>query len=206
MKKFNKESKPSWKKDGDKGDSRGKSFAPRGGSSFGARGGKPSFAVKDGVRPMMHKATCSDCGMGCEVPFKPNGKKPILCSNCFQQEGSERPKFVGKDGRGDRQMFKATCSDCGSSCEVPFRPIAGKAIRCRNCFGHEDSGKGSGISQDQFNSLNAKLDAILKALGVAAKVETVREEKAPVKPAITFDRPAEDAEPAKKAWAKKKYD
>ncbi len=34
----------------------------------------------------------------------------------------------------DRQMHKATCSDCGNECEVPFKPTEGKPVRCRDCF------------------------------------------------------------------------
>ena len=57
--------------------------------SFGARSGKPSYAKKpwesrssDG--PMTHyKATCSNCGDQCEVPFKPVNGKPVFCRKCF---------------------------------------------------------------------------------------------------------------------------
>ena len=35
---------------------------------------------------------------------------------------------------GPRQMFKATCSDCGKECEVPFKPTEGRPIYCRECF------------------------------------------------------------------------
>ena len=31
----------------------------------------------------MHKAVCAECGKECEVPFKPNGEKPVLCKECF---------------------------------------------------------------------------------------------------------------------------
>lgn len=34
----------------------------------------------------------------------------------------------------DRQMFKATCSDCRCACEVPFEPTEGKPVRCQDCF------------------------------------------------------------------------
>jgi CxxC-x17-CxxC domain-containing protein len=33
-----------------------------------------------------------------------------------------------------REMHKATCSDCGAECEVPFVPTEGKPVYCRNCF------------------------------------------------------------------------
>jgi len=35
---------------------------------------------------------------------------------------------------GPRQMFKATCSDCGKECEVPFKPAEGKPVYCRDCY------------------------------------------------------------------------
>jgi len=38
-------------------------------------------------RPEMHEATCDKCGKNCEVPFRPTGDKPVLCSDCFRKEG-----------------------------------------------------------------------------------------------------------------------
>ncbi len=37
----------------------------------------------------MHKITCSDCGKETEVPFKPDGERPVYCRDCFQKH---RPK------------------------------------------------------------------------------------------------------------------
>jgi len=36
--------------------------------------------------------------------------------------------------RGDREMHKATCGDCGKDCEVPFEPIQDKPVYCSECF------------------------------------------------------------------------
>lgn len=44
--------------------------------------------------------------------------------------GSDRG---GKPG-GDKELFKATCSACQKSCEVPFRPSGDKPVYCRECF------------------------------------------------------------------------
>lgn len=35
---------------------------------------------------------------------------------------------------GPRQMYPAICSVCGIETTVPFEPIAGKPVQCRNCF------------------------------------------------------------------------
>ncbi|MBS3147031.1 DNA-directed RNA polymerase [Candidatus Woesearchaeota archaeon] len=35
---------------------------------------------------------------------------------------------------GPREMHKATCSECGQECEVPFKPQEGKPVYCRDCY------------------------------------------------------------------------
>ncbi|MBI5123300.1 hypothetical protein HZA75_05580 [Candidatus Roizmanbacteria bacterium] len=53
--------------------------------------GKPRFGND---RPELHKATCATCGKSCEVPFKPNGSKSVLCRDCFRgNEGSNSRGF-----------------------------------------------------------------------------------------------------------------
>jgi CxxC-x17-CxxC domain-containing protein len=36
--------------------------------------------------------------------------------------------------RGPREMFTATCSNCGNEARVPFRPTSGKPVYCSDCF------------------------------------------------------------------------
>jgi CxxC-x17-CxxC domain-containing protein len=36
--------------------------------------------------------------------------------------------------RPQREMFEATCSDCGKTARVPFRPTSGKPVYCTDCF------------------------------------------------------------------------
>ena len=58
----------------------------RGGSggSRGGFGGGRSFNGHRSSGPReMHDATCSKCGKECQVPFRPTGEKPVLCSECF---------------------------------------------------------------------------------------------------------------------------
>ncbi len=35
---------------------------------------------------------------------------------------------------GPREMHEATCSECGAACKVPFKPIEGKPVFCRDCY------------------------------------------------------------------------
>ena len=50
---------------------------------FNNRGG--GFKRDFGGPREMHKATCSDCGKECEVPFKPKEDRPVYCQDCFQK-------------------------------------------------------------------------------------------------------------------------
>ena len=46
----------------------------------------------------------------------------------------------GRDGRP--AMHQATCSECGASCELPFRPTGDRPVFCSNCFGKQDNSGG----------------------------------------------------------------
>ena len=34
----------------------------------------------------MHDAVCAECNKECKVPFKPDGKRPIYCQDCFRNK------------------------------------------------------------------------------------------------------------------------
>src|SRR3972149_3616787 len=110
-------------------------------------GSRFSRGSGDTRRREMFKATCGDCGNECEVPFKPKDDRPVYCKECFQ---SHRPQErsgsrFGRSDRGSRfsrgsgdtrrrEMFKATCGDCGNECEVPFKPKEDRPVYCKDCF------------------------------------------------------------------------
>ncbi|MEK6922990.1 MAG: CxxC-x17-CxxC domain-containing protein [Nanoarchaeota archaeon] len=35
---------------------------------------------------------------------------------------------------GERRMHKITCSSCGQEAEVPFKPVEGREVFCRDCY------------------------------------------------------------------------
>lgn len=158
----------------------------RSGGGFNRFGGGNKFGGRDGGRPAMFRATCSECGSSCEIPFKPNGSRPVFCSNCFEKQGGggrtssfggdrfERPRFE------DKQMHDAVCAKCGNDCQVPFRPMADKPVFCSNCFEKPDrssrsGGNDSGEVMEQIKRLDAKLDRIIKILVPNTAVEKIKE-------------------------------
>jgi len=88
--------------------------------------------------------------------------------------GGSRGGFGGgRSFGGDRprpEMHDVTCDKCHKQCQVPFRPSGDKPVYCSACFeGNGNSraetrGSSSGISSEQFNQINVKLDKILKVL------------------------------------------
>lgn len=39
-----------------------------------------------------------------------------------------------RSSRPAREMYKATCADCGKECEVPFKPDPSRPVYCRECW------------------------------------------------------------------------
>ena len=60
----------------------------RGGSrgDRGDRGDRGGGFRRDFGPREMHKATCSECGKECEVPFKPTEGKPVFCKECYMKK------------------------------------------------------------------------------------------------------------------------
>ncbi len=87
---------------------------------------------------------CSDCGKTFtftveEQEFyasKGFTNEPKRCPPCRQTRKSERSGGSGSGygSRGQRQMYPATCAQCGKQTEVPFQPRGDKPVYCRDCY------------------------------------------------------------------------
>ena len=38
----------------------------------------------------MHDIVCADCGKEAQVPFKPDGDRPVYCRDCYQKHRPRR--------------------------------------------------------------------------------------------------------------------
>jgi len=58
----------------------------------------------------------------------------------------------------EREMFKATCADCGKECEIPFNPTEGRPVKCNDCFkkGRNDRGFGGRRERKDFHVVCAE--------------------------------------------------
>ena len=87
--------------------------------------------------------TCADCGKTFTFSaqdqefFKSKGytNEPKRCPECRQSRKSERQGGSGGGSYGaPRQMFPATCAQCGKATEVPFQPRGDKPVYCSDCY------------------------------------------------------------------------
>jgi CxxC-x17-CxxC domain-containing protein len=97
--------------------------------------------------------TCADCGQ--EFVFTASEQQfyadrgfsdPRRCRNCRAARKAQMGGGGGGDSMGGygasggyraprpREMFEATCSNCGKTAMVPFRPTSGKPVFCDDCF------------------------------------------------------------------------
>jgi CxxC-x17-CxxC domain-containing protein len=83
---------------------------------------------------------CADCGATFthsaedQEFFQSKGytNEPKRCLECRQARKSER--FGNSSYGAPRQMFAATCAECGKSTEVPFQPRGDRPVYCNDCF------------------------------------------------------------------------
>ena len=102
-----------------------------------------------------------------------NRRSGVRRSGGGGNRGGFNRKFGGRDSGRRLDMVKVTCDECGKKCEVPFKPTEGKPVYCSECFekkggksSSRNKGDSSGLSANQYNILNAKLDKIMHALNI----------------------------------------
>lgn len=80
------------------------------------------------------KLVCEDCGSefvftaGEQEFYAEKGlvNKPKRCPECR--------KTRRKQHRRSRKMYDAVCAKCGVQTQVPFKPVPGKEVYCKECF------------------------------------------------------------------------
>ena len=85
---------------------------------------------------------CADCGTnfsftaGEQEFFQTKGytNEPRRCPSCRETRKTERTGSGGRNYGLPRQMFPATCAECGKETQVPFAPTSGKPVYCSDCY------------------------------------------------------------------------
>jgi CxxC-x17-CxxC domain-containing protein len=89
--------------------------------------------------------TCKECGVeftftASEQEFyneKGFTNEPGRCPECRAARKAQMRNNRGGSsfGRGgEREMFTTTCSACGNTATVPFKPTGDKPVYCKDCY------------------------------------------------------------------------
>jgi CxxC-x17-CxxC domain-containing protein len=98
------------------------------------------FGRRDrGDKKELFDAVCAHCGKACQVPFRPNGQKPVYCKECFN-------------------------SDRGSAPQTDF-----KQKNAAPAFQHPPHDQRIDDLKRQVDALHAKVDRILEVIAAPTK-------------------------------------
>jgi CxxC-x17-CxxC domain-containing protein len=175
-----------FKKNGDSGADR---FG--GPKSFGKFERRDSKGGSFEDRPMF-EATCAKCGEKCEVPFKPNGEKPVLCKGCFAVAKGD--SF--STGKSD-QFAKSFGSRRPEKSNDQMEKMNAKLERILKLL--EAMGQKKDSSKEAAKKEVSK-ESAKETVKEAPKKETA---KTPAKKEVVAEKPAKAAKVAKPKKAKK---
>jgi len=93
---------------------------------------------------------CAQCGAefihtaSAQAFYREKGfaNEPKRCAPCRKARkshgggggGGGGGGFGGRGAGGPRQMYPATCADCGKETEVPFKPSGARPVYCLDCY------------------------------------------------------------------------
>ena len=107
---------------------------------------------------------CRDCGRsflytsGEQDFYASRGfSEPSRCPDCraarkAQRDGGSYSSYdsSGSSYRGAREMFSATCSNCGQEAQVPFQPSGDKPVYCSTCFEQRRGSRPAGYGRSRY--------------------------------------------------------
>ena len=153
---------------------------------------------------------CRDCGgafvftVGEQEFYATKGLEhdPVRCPSCRATRKMMRPEdrdfapaygvYVSWGGRTPRQLHVASCAQCASMTEVPFRPRDDRPVYCSDCYGdlrrkqeaQEEAEASASASRIATSGTDKPIDpfgdADTEAAEPAAEGETVVEAAKPV--------------------------
>ncbi len=138
-----------------------------GGGGFRKPGGFQRTDGRSFERSQMYPAVCGKCNKACEVPFKPNGQRPVYCSDCF---GSMKEGGASTGGFAPKRDFSAPRRDYDAPVAAPVMKVEDSRIN---------------DLRRQMDGINSKLDRLIESVALLANkprvvVPEVKKEEKPV--------------------------
>ena len=189
---------------GFRGERSGGGFKKRSSGGFG--GGRSDFRSGGGRdSAQMFSATCAECRKSCEVPFRPNGEKPVYCSDCFRNKGgaSDFPRRESRDRDFPKRDFSPAQPrpqfDGGQNNDLKkqLETLSSKLDRLMEMVMKNSA------PQEQ-NSASKRVDAIELAKVVSKAVAAPKKEVVVAVKKVVAKKPEAKVAPKKKVVSKKK--
>ncbi len=130
---------------------------------------KPGFQRTDGrsfERSQMYPAVCGKCNKACEVPFKPNGQRPVYCSDCF---GSMKEGGASTGGFAPKRDFSAPRRDYDAPVAAPVMKVEDSRIN---------------DLRRQMDGINSKLDRLIESVAILGRARVASGMKEAVQEAV----------------------
>jgi CxxC-x17-CxxC domain-containing protein len=136
---------------------------------FGPPGGerrsfdRPAFGGRRDENREMFPAVCDSCHKPFELPFRPNGKKPVYCSDCFAAQRGETPRRDTRPAPGsfERRDFARPSTPAVFTPQAPNMQNTEREIAAL---------------KRQMDIVTTKLDTILRLLESTPKPAPIAEE------------------------------
>lgn len=183
----------------------------RGSGGFRSGGGRPPFrkagfgAPRRDERPaQMHPATCANCGAATEVPFRPDGSRPIYCKDCLaKREPLRRDVAPRRDFGAGRESprYERRDHDVAPRAAAPDKRID-ELLRTVATLSSKVDSIATQLSQMTAGTKEAvKQEGSTTAAKPSAKAAPKKESKKAVKKAVPASKPV--AKKTAKKTAKK---
>jgi CxxC-x17-CxxC domain-containing protein len=105
------------------------------GQEFVFTAGEQEFYAQRGFSEAPKR--CSSCRAARKVQRNGAGGTTGAGGGSYDGYGQSSGGYGGGGGYSDRrprEMFAATCADCGRTAQVPFQPTGARPVYCSDCF------------------------------------------------------------------------
>jgi len=113
-------------------------------------------------------------------------KAPKHCRECRQKRKQEREKLYTSNVTGgsgaERPKIKVVCAVCNRETTVPFKPITGKPVLCKDCFIAQKYGSKEGVQTPPETEQPAEQPTVeeAKTKRPSAAAEAIPQDEAPI--------------------------
>lgn len=117
----------------------------------------------------MFDAECANCHKHTQVPFRPNGQKPVFCRDCFKPEGASAPQRFGGRDAGPRREFAPRPASTDSGMGEVKRQLEAMNVALERIVALLEKSNRSAILSEEMQKYREPKEVAVKTKKVVAK-------------------------------------